>query len=274
MRTVKDFKAAGLVLLGNDVVDGINGNPKSLGVTINDATKFMEKGADDVWTIRQFAWRVNNGEKPTFNGSIEWAGNQGVKHKTSMTNLVWDGRLIQWRPLINQPVIATTETPEEKEALDKIFGADSAPIEAIAPLKFFNAMADGYVDIMKVECKRDITGKWEVEEVKPRMQTLAQAHKYCGGKVPHRHNSVLIGNLKSNIIFNAENLFYLTFPQNQSIPSGYEYFCTVQEFLDFVPPARELAIADLVKVLEEAAKHGEDYAIDAAAIYDAGYRKQ
>jgi hypothetical protein len=71
------------------------------------------------------------------------------------------------------------------------------------------------------------------------MQTLAQAHKFCGGQVPRRHTDAIYPcspYLDSNIIFNIEGLFYLTFPQNQALPCGYEYFCTVQEFLDFVPP--------------------------------------
>ena len=70
-----------------------------------------------------------------------------------------------------------------------------------------------------------------------------------------------------------KNLFYLTFPIDRVIPDGFNYFCTVKEFMDFVPPARQLAIADLIKVLE-AGSLGEDYEIDASAIYDAGYRKK
>ena len=73
------------------------------------------------------------------------------------------------------------------------------------------------------------------------MQTLAQAYKYCDGQVPHRHTDAIhpcTPYLESNIIFNVEGLFYLIFPQNQALPCGYEYFCTVQEFMDFVPPVK------------------------------------
>jgi hypothetical protein len=71
------------------------------------------------------------------------------------------------------------------------------------------------------------------------MQTLAQAHKFCHGEVPPRHNDVIYPYcpyLESNIIFNTEGLFYLTFSPNELIPLGYRFFCTVQEFIDFVPP--------------------------------------
>jgi hypothetical protein len=71
------------------------------------------------------------------------------------------------------------------------------------------------------------------------IQTLAQAYEFCGGEVPHRHNDVLIGNLESNIIVFVtpciKNLFYLTFPKDRVIPAGFKYFCTVEEFMDFVP---------------------------------------
>jgi hypothetical protein len=268
MRTVKDFREAGLVLVGNDVVDGITGDPKSLGFTINEIDEnrgyTLGKGRD-VWTMRQFAWREYDGVIPSFNGKVEFMPINSEVIQSVHAGLLYWGHVKKWRPLINQPVTATTETPEEKEALDKIFGADSAPIEAIAPLKFFNAMIDGYVDIMKLECKRDITGKWEVEEAKP---TYTQEMANHGIK-PLIGMDVYISYPKGSY-----DCLILGYHGDYVWFEGMGIYRTIRvDKCDFKPTARELAIADLVKVLEEAAKHGEDYAIDAAAIYDAGYRK-
>ena len=69
----------------------------------------------------------------------------------------------------------------------------------------------------------------------PKMQTLAQAHRYLKGKVPHRHNDVPNVNIESNIIFNTEGLYYVTFPKALTIPCGFYILCTVQAFVDFKP---------------------------------------
>jgi hypothetical protein len=68
------------------------------------------------------------------------------------------------------------------------------------------------------------------------MQTLAQAHKWLNGTLPHRHNDALIDRGENNIIFSIEGLYYLTFPQNGIIPCGFEFFCTAQEFTSFKAP--------------------------------------
>jgi hypothetical protein len=77
------------------------------------------------------------------------------------------------------------------------------------------------------------------------MQTLAQAHRYLNGKVPHRHNDVPNVNIESNIIFNTGGLYYTTFPRALAPPCGFDIFCTVQDFVDFQEPTMaELFDAD------------------------------
>jgi hypothetical protein len=77
------------------------------------------------------------------------------------------------------------------------------------------------------------------------MQTLAQAHRYLNGKVPHRHNDVPNVNIESNIIFNTGGLYYTTFPRALAPPCGFDIFCTVQDFVDFQEPTMaELFVSD------------------------------
>jgi hypothetical protein len=78
------------------------------------------------------------------------------------------------------------------------------------------------------------------------MQTLAQAHKFLNGKVPQRHKDVPNVNIESNIIFNTEGLYYVTFPVALTPPCGFDIFCTVQEFVDFQiePTMAELFVSD------------------------------
>ncbi len=79
------------------------------------------------------------------------------------------------------------------------------------------------------------------------MQTLAQAHKFLNGKVPQRHNRIPNVNIESNIIFNTEGLYYVTFPKALTIPCGFYILCTVQAFVDFKPEPtmEEMFIADI-----------------------------
>jgi hypothetical protein len=80
----------------------------------------------------------------------------------------------------------------------------------------------------------------------PKMQTLAQAHRYLNGKVPHRHNDVPNVNIESNIIFNTGGLYYATFPRALAPPCGFDIFCTVQDFVDFQEPTMaELFVFDI-----------------------------
>ncbi len=129
METVKEFKDAGLVISEKDMIDGVTGDAGSQAISIGDATINGELPIHNAWIVREFAWRENTGEKPAFSGGIK------VRRRDRSLIVVpkdykWDlfgvsSDIISWTPLLNQSTLI--ETPEEKEALDKIFGADSAP---------------------------------------------------------------------------------------------------------------------------------------------------
>ena len=66
MKTIKNFKDAGLVFVIGDKVDGVTGDPDSIPLDL----AFRHATPHDVWTIRGFAWRANAGEKPSFKGMV------------------------------------------------------------------------------------------------------------------------------------------------------------------------------------------------------------
>lgn len=122
MKTIGDFKAAGLEISKNDMIDGVTRDKNSAPLML---VNLLNKDYDfnDAWTIREFSWRENTGEKPSFDGMIEWHSKVGTKHEGHIKNIA--GTMVkQWRPLLNQEI--PTETPEEKAELDRLFGEVSA----------------------------------------------------------------------------------------------------------------------------------------------------
>lgn len=137
MKTVKDFKDAGLVISEKDMIDGVTGDADSQAISIRYATNNEVFPTQDNWTIREFAWREKTSIMLGFIGKIECINEHGKPLKGAISYFA----CTKWRPLLNQNTIdASIETPEEKEALDKIFGADSAP--SIKPLVYTQEMAD------------------------------------------------------------------------------------------------------------------------------------
>ena len=69
------------------------------------------------------------------------------------------------------------------------------------------------------------------------MQTLAQAHKLMGGEIPPRRSDMPMDLpvYQSQLIFNLAGLCYITHPTYQDIPNGFEFFCTLDEYLNFAP---------------------------------------
>lgn len=106
MKTIGDFKAAGLTIIKGDLIDGITRDKASVA-----------------WIIRSFAWREATHEIPEFKGRIEVTFKLGDT-ATLNTNVIdasaWS-LITQWRPLVDQPNI-NIETPEEKAELDRLFG--------------------------------------------------------------------------------------------------------------------------------------------------------
>ncbi len=124
MKTVKDFKDAGLVFVNNDIIGCVNSDPDSGGITIGDATRNGELPIHNAWNVREFAWREKTSIMLGFIGKIECINEHGKPLKGPISYYA----CTKWRPLLKQNTVdVSIETPEEKEALDKIFGADSAP---------------------------------------------------------------------------------------------------------------------------------------------------
>jgi hypothetical protein len=123
MRTVKEFKDAGLVIIGADLIHGHTGNADSVPLKVIELIGMLGKIYDE-WTIAEFAWRENTQvhTKPTFNGDIEWSNNHSLINleKSKMTMINWNSNIVKWRPLLNQSDPIQTETEEEKEALDQM----------------------------------------------------------------------------------------------------------------------------------------------------------
>jgi hypothetical protein len=120
MRTTKDFKDAGLVLVTGDKVDGVTGDPDGIPLVL----AFRHDTPHDAWTIRGFAWRKNTGEKPSFKGDIEWFDGVNPPNNSNTGCINWDSNIEFWRPLLTQLTPIQTETEEEKEALDEMCRAN------------------------------------------------------------------------------------------------------------------------------------------------------
>jgi hypothetical protein len=86
MNTVKEFKEAGLVFEGEDIVSA-NDN---CNVTVKNAWLSLIGHA----TVKSFAWRTNTGVKPEFNGRIELKLRSGALKISS--DILADGGVVDW----------------------------------------------------------------------------------------------------------------------------------------------------------------------------------
>ncbi len=127
MKTIKEFRNAGLEISEKDLIDLVTGDASSPTTSIGNVTYAGAMPVSESWTIREFSWRENTGEKPKFKGMVEWISNVGTKHTLNTNTTWWNSKMVKWRPLLNQAI--PTETPEEKEELDRIFGAASGEEE-------------------------------------------------------------------------------------------------------------------------------------------------
>ena len=114
MKTVKDFRDAGLVFVSDDIVGGLSGDHCSVPVRMlvpQGSTKPL-----DAWAIREFAWRANAGEKPSFKGNIDIVTSGESAYTGLSTSFRWDASdskhsIIKWRPTLIQ-----SRTPEKFNA--------------------------------------------------------------------------------------------------------------------------------------------------------------
>jgi hypothetical protein len=115
MKTVRDFKDSGLVFVSDDIVGGLSGDHCSVPVKMLVPQGSMKPL--DAWAIREFAWRANTGEKPSFKGMVDVVTRDDCAHTGPSTEFLWDAidskhSIIKWRPTLMQAT--ETETQEEK----------------------------------------------------------------------------------------------------------------------------------------------------------------
>jgi len=142
MKTVGDFKDAGLVFVNGDLVDGVTGNEHSPDCDpfncFFDQLRFRE-----AWTIRSFAWRTNTGVKPEFVGMIEYKTRSGSVYigLASCVNFAASHGdkliIIEWRPHLSK------FEPESPYDVDAHVSGDDASIRYVDDKPVFTqAMAD------------------------------------------------------------------------------------------------------------------------------------
>lgn len=106
MKTVGEFKKAGLVFVEGDTV-------VNEGVTVSEVMRKSHAEAVNFklsnitalnFDVKEFAWRENTGVKPEFVGQIEWVGDSDFVYVNRSDELIWSGKCIaKWRPRLNQP---------------------------------------------------------------------------------------------------------------------------------------------------------------------------
>ena len=126
MRTVGDFKKAGLEF----VEDDSGSNYCVFNVNAFNSMDHFNDGVPEF-----FEWRENTGERPSFNGLIDILlpnGDLKSAWNSKLDDWYWVSfNIRKWRPSLNQLSI-TTETPEEKEALDSMTEHKPAFTQAMA----------------------------------------------------------------------------------------------------------------------------------------------
>lgn len=133
MKTISDFKKAGLKFVEGDVIRPFEGG-KSETVSLNVAHHINHahapSGMWDDWHVTSFAPRANNtGNKPVFTGEIICETNSGQVYPPLKANMfIWTQTERSdcakcWWPVLNSKAGESqikTETPEEKLALDAV----------------------------------------------------------------------------------------------------------------------------------------------------------
>ena len=120
MKTVGEFKKAGLVFVNGDVYCHKGSTLKTLadGITL----KWFELDAKALnATIMGFAWRENTGVKPKFSGFIDFTHKDGTeyfsqkvgsRHCSEWGIVGGANQIAKWRPSLNQPSVAESDTKQ------------------------------------------------------------------------------------------------------------------------------------------------------------------
>ena len=285
LKTVKYFRDLGLELVADDMISSqtsVEHSPACLlGECVPNGCE-PNLSARDAWVIRGFAWRENAGEKPSFAGEVEWSMGGVHASKISMTKLLWCSVILRWRPLLSQQDELAPIKDDAKTVIDwsKVpEGCNFALQDKVNTDRFdYFTKKPEFKGAQDFEPEGDhlkySNHNWTLLERpnKPPIYTQEMADNGVLPVLGMDVELVIFENLTSCGHIEYKNKIGFLFRYKENNLCDFVEFSGDVAFKPLTP--RELAIADLVKVLEEAAKHGEDYVIDAAAIYDAGYRKQ
>lgn len=134
MKTVGEFKKAGLVFVNGDVYCHKGSTLKMLadGITL----RWFELDAKALnATIMGFAWRENTGVKPEFGGLVEWVGDSGAVYVNRPDELIWSDKCIaKWRPSLNQPSLSV-ESDTKQSAIHKAWVALKGDLKNVRGLE-------------------------------------------------------------------------------------------------------------------------------------------
>lgn len=99
MKTVGDYRKAGLTFVRGDMIDGMTG--KSNSVPFDPFILGNPNGFSECWTMRSFAWRENTDDIIGFSGLVEvvWRNTQKeIVHTKSI--LEEASSILKWRPYL------------------------------------------------------------------------------------------------------------------------------------------------------------------------------
>jgi hypothetical protein len=237
MNTVKEFKAAGLVFEGEDIVSA-NDN---CNVTVKNVFLSLIGHA----TVKSFAWRTNAGDKPEFNGVMDIGWDDGsvtlasFAHPKFKLSMPAGLRVAKWRPHL----------------------AQSKPSK---PYDFAEHVSGMFKDIKNTEFK--IHEDSEIATPKPVFtQAMADAGEFppVGSKVNYLRSSgsVVVGP-------DCDGSFVI-------LDDG-EFEVVHQSHLKPIDTRteKEKAVADMLKcTIRKSTNLTSLKLFDAEMLYDAGYRK-
>ena len=136
MKTVKDFKAKGGVVVALDVIGhDTERHGTRRHVEIHDAEYHNKVVSYDDYSLKSFAWRTTAGVKPEFYGVVELmevGGHTGLKHSScvnwAVTPQGGDANIKKWRPHL--PKVESLQ--DTSDSIDKNFDAtmDNGVIKA------------------------------------------------------------------------------------------------------------------------------------------------
>ena len=148
MKTIKDFKDAGLVFVKGD---------SGSGFTVGDAEGF---NLDNIWDYlkpESFAWRTNTGVKPEFDGVVEVEvrnGGLGVAHPNS---LQWGVNIMD----ISSPIDIIKWRPHLPKVEDKPKSPYDVGAHVSETKPAFTQAMDDIETGFKLEFDKDINGEFD-----------------------------------------------------------------------------------------------------------------